>query len=77
MFWNISQYSKENEFYDFALWNFDCKSCELVFEQDLFYQAKYYLEHEDERKQIALAGFERVKRDFTFRERLEKMYPKN
>ena len=61
----------------FALWNFDCKSCELVFEQDLFYQAKYYLEHEDERKQIALAGVERVKRDFTFRERLEKMYPKN
>ena len=45
--------------------------------EDLFYQAKYYLEHEDERKQIALAGVERVKRDFTFRERLEKMYPKN
>ena len=45
--------------------------------EDLFYQAKYYLEHEDEREQIALAGFERVKRDFTFRERLEKMYPKN
>lgn len=45
--------------------------------EDLFYQAKYYLEHEDERKQIALAGFERVKRDFTFRERIEKMYPKN
>ena len=43
--------------------------------EDLFYQAKYYLEHEDERKQIALAGVERVKRDFTFRERLEKMYP--
>ena len=45
--------------------------------EDLFYQSKYYLEHEDEREQIALAGFERVKRDFTFRERLEKMYPKN
>lgn len=45
--------------------------------EDLFYKAKYYLEHEDERKQIALAGFERVKRDFTFWERLEKMYPKN
>ena len=28
-------------FCDFALWNFDCKSCELVFEQDLFYQAKW------------------------------------
>ena len=45
--------------------------------EDLFYKAKYYLEHEDERKQIALAGFERVKRDFTFRERIEKMYPQN
>lgn len=28
--------------------------------EDLFYQAKYYLEHEDERKQIALAGVESV-----------------
>ena len=42
--------------------------------EDLFYKTKYYLEHEDERKKIALAGFERVKRDFTFRERLRKMY---
>ena len=42
--------------------------------EDLFYKAKYYLEHEDERKQVALAGFERVKRDFTFRERLQTMY---
>ena len=42
--------------------------------EDLFYKTKYYLEHEDERKRIALAGFERVKRDFTFRERLRKMY---
>lgn len=42
--------------------------------EDLFYKAKYYLEHEDERKQIALAGYERAKRDFTFRERLGKIY---
>ena len=42
--------------------------------EDLFYKARYYLEHEDERKQVALAGFERVKRDFTFRERLQTMY---
>lgn len=48
----------------------------IVYEniEDLFYKARYYLEHEDERKQVALAGFERVKRDFTFRERLQTMY---
>ena len=38
--------------------------------EDLFLKAKYYLEHEDERQKIAAAGFERVKRDFTFRDRL-------
>lgn len=42
--------------------------------EDLFLKAKYYLEHEDERQKIAAAGFERVKRDFTFRDRLEKMF---
>lgn len=48
----------------------------IVYEdiEDLFYKAKYYLEHEDERKKIALAGVERVKNDFTFRERLRTMY---
>ena len=42
--------------------------------EDLFYKTKYYLKHEDERKKLALAGFQRVKRDSTFRERLRKMY---
>lgn len=42
--------------------------------EDLFFKTKYYLEHEDERKKIALAGFERVKKDFTFRERIKKIY---
>lgn len=42
--------------------------------EDMFYKAKYYIEHEDERRQIAVAGAERVKRDFTFRERLERMF---
>ena len=41
--------------------------------EDLYIKAAYYLEHEEERKRIAQAGYERVKRDFTFKERLEKM----
>ena len=43
--------------------------------EDLYLKAKYYLEHEEERMRIANAGFERVKRDFTFKSRLEKMFP--
>ena len=42
--------------------------------EDMFLKAQYYLEHEEERKRIALAGFERVKRDFTFKERVGKMH---
>ena len=51
------------------------KEC-VVYEniEDLFLKAQYYLTHEEERKSIALAGYERVKRDFTFKERLEKMF---
>lgn len=41
--------------------------------EDLYAKAAYYLEHEEERKRIAQAGYERVKRDFTFKERLGKM----
>ena len=41
MFWNISYYSKGNEFYDFALWNFDHKNFELVIEKFLLYWAKW------------------------------------
>lgn len=41
--------------------------------EDLYAKASYYLQHEEERKQIAQAGYERVKRDFTFEERLKKM----
>ena len=41
--------------------------------EDLYMQADYYLKHEDERKKIAAAGFEKIKRDFTFEERLTKM----
>ena len=42
--------------------------------EDMFYKAKYYLEHEKERQRIAHAGAERVRRDFTFRERLSRMF---
>ena len=42
--------------------------------QDMFIKAKYYLEHEEERKRIAMAGLERVKRDFTFENRLHRMF---
>jgi spore maturation protein CgeB len=41
--------------------------------EDLYAKAAYYLAHEDQRDAVARAGYERVKRDFTFRERLEKM----
>lgn len=48
----------------------------IVYEnmEDMFYKARYYLEHEDERRQIAQAGAKRVNQDFTFRDRLEKMF---
>lgn len=41
--------------------------------EDLYEKAMYYLQHEEERQRIALAGFEKVKRDFTFEDRLSKM----
>lgn len=41
--------------------------------EDMYAKAAYYLQHEDERQQIAYAGFERVKRDFTFEDRLRRM----
>lgn len=44
--------------------------------EDLFAKTSYYLTHETERKRIAEAGLERVKRDFTFRDRLGQMLKK-
>ncbi len=41
--------------------------------EDLYEKAAYYLTHEDERLQIAHSGYMRVKRDFTFDERLRQM----
>lgn len=41
--------------------------------EDLYMKAAYYLSHEDERAQIAAAGFARVKSDFTFEARLREL----
>lgn len=41
--------------------------------EDLFLKVKYYLSHEEERRKIAAAGYERVKHDFTFKDRIERM----
>ena len=51
------------------------KEC-VIYEniEDLFIKTKFYLEHEEERKRIAAAGYERAKKDFTFKSRLEKMF---
>lgn len=42
-------------------------------EGDLKLKVKYYLEHPDEREKIAKAGFERVKRDHSLMNRMEKI----
>lgn len=44
--------------------------------EDMYAKAKFYLEHEEERKRIARKGFERVKKDFTFEQRLREMFKK-
>lgn len=49
----------------------DCIVYESI--EDLYLKAKYYLYHEEERKRIAQSGYARVKRDFTFRDRLWRM----
>jgi spore maturation protein CgeB len=41
--------------------------------EDLYEKAAYYLSHESEREKTAAAGYERVKRDFTFRDRIQRM----
>ena len=37
-------------------------------------KAGYYLEHESEREKIALAGYEKIKRDFGYKDRLQRMF---
>ena len=41
---------------------------------DAYEKAQYYLQHEDERKKIAHRGYEVMKKDFTYRDRLETMF---
>ena len=42
--------------------------------EDAYAQAKYYLEHESERRKIVENGREKVKRDFTYEDRLSRMF---
>lgn len=49
----------------------ECEIYENI--EDLYQKVKFYLEHEELRARIAANGFERVKRDFTFSERMRKM----
>ena len=41
--------------------------------EDLFLKAKYYIEHDTKRQKIAQAGYEKVKRDFTFKDRIARL----
>ncbi len=41
---------------------------------DAYEKAEYYLEHDDERRKIAAKGYEVMKKDFTYRDRLETMF---
>lgn len=41
--------------------------------EDLFLKAKFYLANDEERRRVAAAGYERVKRDFAFADRLGRM----
>lgn len=39
--------------------------------EELYYLVNYYLQHEEERKEIAARGLQRVKEDFRFEERMK------
>lgn len=42
--------------------------------EDLYEKTRYYLEHDSVREKIADAGYQRVSRDFTFEDRLQRMF---
>lgn len=42
--------------------------------EELIEYTGYYLEHDDERRKIAYAGYIKVKKDFTYEDRLKKMF---
>lgn len=42
--------------------------------EELYYLVSYYLQHEEERKQIAARGLQRIKEDFRFEERMKVIF---
>jgi len=42
--------------------------------QEMLEKAKYYLEHEDERKAIALAGYQRTINEHTYEKRFQEIF---
>ena len=40
---------------------------------ELLYYCEYYLAHEDERREIAEAGYEKLKKNYTYEKQLEKL----
>lgn len=44
--------------------------------EDLYEKTRYYLEHDSVREKIADAGYQRVNREFTFEDRLQRMFQK-
>lgn len=61
----------QEDLFEYFAPNEECVIYENV--EDMYYKVAYLLEHEEERKDIARRGYERVMRDFTFKDRLGKM----
>lgn len=59
------------ELYEFLSPGENCETYTSI--EELCDKCAFYLEHEDERKKITVAGFETAKRDFTFDDRLKIM----
>lgn len=52
----------------------DGKECVLFYDlEDMIIKTDYYLKHEDERQRIAIAGYEKVKNEFSLQGQLAKM----
>lgn len=62
----------QEEIAEYFVPNEECVLYESI--EDMFIKAQYYLRHEEERRRIAENGFWRVKRDFTFTERIKRMF---
>ncbi len=65
----LSNYQKE-----LADYFEDGKECVLFYGlEDMIMKTDYYLKHEDERKKIAIAGYQKVKNEFSLKGQLTKM----